>query len=61
MGMQPFLGAALTSTDENYKKMDFEDIEDESFKDTRNGRLACNGSTLLYQCLGAGPKYNQHI
>lgn len=37
MGMAPFLGAAMTSTEENYKKMDFEDIEDESFKDTVTG------------------------
>ncbi|MEH6617880.1 MAG: membrane protein insertase YidC, partial [Porticoccus sp.] len=33
MGMAPFLGAAMTSTEKNYKKMDFEDIEEESFKD----------------------------
>jgi YidC/Oxa1 family membrane protein insertase len=37
MGMAPFLGAAMTSTEENYKKMDFEDIEEESFKDTVTG------------------------
>lgn len=28
-GMQPFLGAALTTTDENYKKLDFDDLADE--------------------------------
>lgn len=37
MGMQPFLGGALTSNDENYKKLDFEDIEDEPFKDKITG------------------------
>ena len=37
MGMAPFLGAALTSNDENYKKLDFEDIEDETFKETVTG------------------------
>lgn len=28
-GMQPYLGAALTTTDENYKKLDFGDLADE--------------------------------
>jgi YidC/Oxa1 family membrane protein insertase len=37
MGMQPFLGAALTTTDENYKKLDFDDIADESLKDKITG------------------------
>jgi len=37
MGMQPFLGGALTSNDENYKKLDFEDIADEPFKDKTTG------------------------
>ena len=37
MGMKPYLGAALTSNDENYKKLDFEDIEDEPFKGTVTG------------------------
>jgi len=31
-GLQPFLGAATTTQEENYKKMDFEDIEKNSFK-----------------------------
>lgn len=29
LGMQPFLGAALTTTEENYKKFDFSDLSDE--------------------------------
>lgn len=29
LGMQPFLGAALTTTEENYKKFDFGDLSDE--------------------------------
>ena len=37
MGMQPFLGAALTSEDENYKKFDFGDLSDESYKGSVNG------------------------
>ena len=37
MSMQPFLGAALTTVDENYKKLDFEDIADESLKEKTNG------------------------
>ena len=37
MGMKPFLGAALTSNDENYKKMDFDDIADEPFKEAVPG------------------------
>jgi len=28
-GMQPYLGAALTTTDTNYKKLDFDDLADE--------------------------------
>jgi YidC/Oxa1 family membrane protein insertase len=32
MGMKPFLGAALTSEDENYLKLDFEDIADDPFE-----------------------------
>ncbi len=28
-GMQPYLGAALTTKDENYKKLDFDDLADE--------------------------------
>jgi YidC/Oxa1 family membrane protein insertase len=31
MGMQPFLGAALTTEEENYKKMDFEEIAEEPY------------------------------
>lgn len=34
-GMQPYLGAALTTTDENYKKLDFDDLADEDL--TRKG------------------------
>ena len=37
MGVQPFLGAALTSAEENYKKMDFEDIAEKPFKETIKG------------------------
>lgn len=37
MSMQPFLGAALTTTEENYKKMDFDDIADESLKEKITG------------------------
>jgi YidC/Oxa1 family membrane protein insertase len=38
MGMQPYLGAALTTTEENYKKLDFGDLADDgSFKTTIEG------------------------
>lgn len=37
IGMQPFLGAATSTTEENYKKMDFGDIADESFKHSKEG------------------------
>lgn len=33
MGMQPFLGAALTTEEENYKKLDFEEIAEEPYKE----------------------------
>jgi len=36
-GLQPFLGAATTTQEENYKKMDFEDIEKNSFKESLVG------------------------
>ncbi|MCB1666888.1 MAG: membrane protein insertase YidC [Porticoccaceae bacterium] len=37
MGVQPFLGAALTTSEENYKKMDFEDIAEKPLKETVGG------------------------
>lgn len=37
MGVQPFLGAALRTGDENYKKLDFGDIADENFKTSITG------------------------
>lgn len=37
IGMQPFLGAALTTKEENYKKFDFGDIQEATFKETING------------------------
>tara|TARA_B100000809_G_C15131908_1_gene528834 strand:+ start:213 stop:1928 length:1716 start_codon:yes stop_codon:yes gene_type:complete len=37
IGMQPFLGAALTTKEENYKKFNFDDIEEQKFKETVNG------------------------
>ncbi len=37
MGMQPFLGAALTTNEKNYKKLNFSEIDDETFKDTVDG------------------------
>ena len=37
MGMQPFLGAALTTNEKNYKKLNFSEINDETFKDTVDG------------------------
>lgn len=36
-GMQPFVGAALTTEDERYKKFDFDDLEDKSFKASVEG------------------------
>ncbi|UTF61900.1 membrane protein insertase YidC [Gilvimarinus sp. DA14] len=36
-GMQPFVGAALTTNDERYKKFSFDDLEDESFKTQTQG------------------------
>lgn len=41
IGMQPYLGAALTTPDENYKKLDFDDLDDESFNvDIKGGWVA---------------------
>ena len=38
MGMQPFLGAAITTEEENYKKLSFDDLEEDgSFKTTKEG------------------------
>ena len=37
MGMQPFLGAALTSNEKNYLKLDFGEIENQPFKDSLVG------------------------
>lgn len=37
IGMQPFLGAAMTTAEENYKKFSFDDIEESKFKETING------------------------
>ncbi|GAA5524627.1 membrane protein insertase YidC [Microbulbifer aestuariivivens] len=34
IGMSPFLGAALHTSEENYFKQDFEDISEESFRET---------------------------
>lgn len=36
-GMQPFVGPALTTDDERYKKFSFDDLEDKSFKTTVTG------------------------
>lgn len=33
-GMNPYVGAAITTPDERYKKLDFEDIEDDRFRET---------------------------
>lgn len=41
IGLQPYLGAALTTVDENYKKVDFDDLDDESLKiDIKGGWVA---------------------
>ena len=37
MGMSPYLGAALRTTEENYKKLDFEDLQKEAFKENLTG------------------------
>lgn len=37
LGVQPYLGAALRTPEENYKKLDFEDIAEQSFKTTIEG------------------------
>lgn len=37
IGMKPFLGAALTSPEENYKKFTFDKIDDESYKTAVTG------------------------
>lgn len=36
-GMQPFVGAALTTEDDRYKKFSFDDLEDKSFKTSLEG------------------------
>src|SRR5690606_40371428 len=35
--MKPYLGAAITTPDENYKKISFDDLSDESFKVVKEG------------------------
>ena len=35
--MNPFLGAAITTLDENYKKLSFDDLSEKDFKTTRDG------------------------
>ena len=37
MGMASFLGAATTTAEDNYKKVDFDDIDDSPFKEKTNG------------------------
>ena len=37
IGVQPFVGAAITTPEENYKKLDFSDLEEKSFKTDING------------------------
>jgi len=37
IGLQPYLGAALTTAEENYKKLDFDDLDDESFTENIDG------------------------
>ena len=37
MGMSPYLGAALRTTEENYKKLDFEDLSEKPFKSSLTG------------------------
>lgn len=37
LGMKPYLGAAITTPDENYKKISFDDLGDESFKVVKEG------------------------
>lgn len=35
--MNPFLGAAITTSDENYKKLSFDDLQEKDFKTTKQG------------------------
>ena len=37
IGVQPFLGAALTTPEENYKKLDFDDLEESAYKTSVQG------------------------
>jgi len=37
MGMASFLGAATQTTDDNYVKVDFDDVDDDPFKEKTNG------------------------
>lgn len=37
IGMQPYLGAAITTNDKNYDKIDFDDIADETIKVEKTG------------------------
>lgn len=37
IGLQPYLGAALTTKEKNYKKIDFDDLDEESFTETIKG------------------------
>lgn len=37
LSMQPFLGAAITTDDTNYKKLSFKDLNDGDFRTTRQG------------------------
>lgn len=40
MGMQAYLGAALTTQENRYEKVTFSDLEDKNFKDQQNGGWA---------------------
>jgi YidC/Oxa1 family membrane protein insertase len=37
LSMQPFLGAAITTTEENYKKLKFDDLNEKEFKTEKQG------------------------
>lgn len=40
MGIQPYLGAALTTSEDRYKKVSFEDLEEDNFKSVETGGWA---------------------
>ena len=59
LGPRPYLGAALTTVDSRYEKVDFEDLDDEELREEVKGRLDRDAAALLPECLGREPGQSQ--